>query len=58
MPRVKTRQEIAYEYGISRVTFYRLMKKLDIQISSGLVTPVEQQMVYDALGYPDQVKNS
>ncbi len=52
MQKAKTRQEIANEYGVDRKTLYRWLKKKNIQISSGLVTPKEQDIIYNQLGKP------
>ncbi len=55
MPKTKTRQELAYEFGMSRTTFYRLLKRMNISLSPGLVTPVEQEKIYQKLGNPKSV---
>jgi len=49
----KTRQQIADEYGIDRKTLYRWLKKADIQLSSCLVTPAEQELIYQKFGKPE-----
>ncbi len=49
----KTRQQIADEYGIDRKTLYRWLKKACIQLSSGLVTPAEQELIYQKFGKPE-----
>ena len=41
MNRSKTRLEIASEYGISRRTLQRWLKKEKIEVTKGLVTPVD-----------------
>jgi DNA invertase Pin-like site-specific DNA recombinase len=43
---------MAIEYGVSRTTFYRMLKKKEITLSRGLVTPNEQRKIYEKLGYP------
>ncbi len=48
----KTRQEIAQEYGISRKTFYNWLKREDISLQNRLVSPKEQQLIYETLGNP------
>lgn len=50
--RAKTRQEIALEYGISRRTLHRWLKQENITLSSRLVTPKEQEMIYERFGRP------
>jgi len=54
--RAKTRQEIADEYGISTKTFSRWLKKENIVLSSGLLTPKEQKIIYETLGKPENNK--
>ena len=48
----KTRSELAQEYGVCRRTFYSLLKKRNIQLTTGLITPNEQQLIYNKLGKP------
>jgi len=50
--RVKTRQEIAQEYGISRKTFYNWLKREGISLQNRLVSPKEQKIIYEKLGNP------
>ena len=50
----KTRQQIADEYGISRRTLYRLVKRYKIDLPEGLLPPEAVQRVYQALGEPHQ----
>ncbi len=52
MKSAKTRQEIALEYGIDRKTLYRWLKTTGIQLGGHLVTPKEQQLIYQAFGKP------
>lgn len=54
MKKVKTRQEIADEYGISRRTLLRWLKKQNIHLPNGLVTPKVQELIYQHFGYPQQ----
>jgi len=49
---VKTRQEIAELYGISRKTFYNWLKREDICLENRLVSPKEQKIIYEKLGNP------
>lgn len=53
----KTRQQIADEYGIDRKTLYRWLKKADIQLSGSLVTPAEQELIYQKFGKPEVYRN-
>jgi transcriptional antiterminator len=49
----KTRQQVANEYGISRKTLYRKLKKYGITLASqGLLSPEQQQMIYRHMGNP------
>lgn len=49
---VKNRQEIADEYGICRRTLMRWLKKAGITLDNRLITPREQQLIYEKLGHP------
>ena len=49
---VKTRQQIANEYGICRKTFNKLLHQKKIQIEKGLIYPKDQLRIYDELGEP------
>jgi transposase-like protein len=49
---VKTRQQIATEYGICVKTLKKWLKKHDLTIPAGLVTPRDQTRIYEILGYP------
>ncbi|NUO03551.1 MAG: helix-turn-helix domain-containing protein [Saprospiraceae bacterium] len=49
---VKTRQQIADEYGVSRKTLYNWLKREGIAIKNGLVTPKEQRIIYEKFGAP------
>lgn len=52
MYKSKTRQEIANEYGVNRKTFYKMLKRADLNIPSGLITPASQKTIYDHFGHP------
>ncbi len=52
----KTRQEIAAEYGINVKTFYNWLKRANIQLSGGRVTPAEQELIYQKFGKPKQMQ--
>ncbi|WP_439483306.1 hypothetical protein [Cyclobacterium plantarum] len=52
--RAKSRLEIAAEYGISARTLSRWLKNKKIQISNGLVTVKEQELIYKVFGEPDK----
>lgn len=51
---VKTRQQIADEYGISRKTLYSWLKKAEIKLKNSLITPKELQEIYNEFGLPNQ----
>lgn len=48
----KTRQQIADEFGIDRKTFERKLKRADILLPSGHVSPKNQQGIYEHFGTP------
>ena len=51
---VKTRQQIAQEYGISTRTLRRWLLKSDIKLPNRLLGPKEQIMIYEKFGDPNQ----
>jgi len=51
-PLVKTRQQIAVEYGVCVPTLKRWLKKRNVPIPTGLLFPKDQQRIYAALGKP------
>ncbi len=55
----KTREQIAYELGISVTTLWRRLKAHNIQLPKGLVFPQDQERIRAALGYisEDMKKN-
>ncbi len=50
--KLKTRQEIAQEYGIVRETLYRKLKSAGIVLKRGLVNAEDQERIYKILGKP------
>ena len=48
----KTRQQIADEYGISRKTLSRWLKKAEIEVEGYLLSPKDQQIIYQVFGDP------
>jgi len=50
--KLKTRQEIAQEYGIVRETLYRKLKSAGIVLKRGLVSVDDQERIYKLLGKP------
>lgn len=53
----KTRKEIADELGISYTTFWRLIKKLNISLPSGLIYPLKQEEIHKALFKQTELKD-
>ena len=50
--RVKTRQQIANEYGVTRKTLYSWLKKEKIELPQSLISPKEQTVIYNKFGNP------
>ena len=50
--RVKTRQQIANEYGVSRKTLYSWLKKEKINLQRSLISPKDQDEIYNRFGNP------
>ena len=55
--KAKTRQQIAYEYGICSRTLKRWLAAHEIKLSKGLITPKEQEMIYNLFGIPKNNQN-
>jgi hypothetical protein len=53
---VKTKQQMADEYGVCRKTFNKLLEKKNISIERGLITPRDQMNIYNELGTPGVIK--
>ena len=52
---LKTRQQIAAEYGVDRKTLYRWLKAHNIKLRGKyLVSPAEQEVIYRALDLPKE----
>jgi hypothetical protein len=49
---VKTKQQMADEYGVCRKTFARLLVKKNITLGRGLIYPKDQENIYNVLGEP------
>ena len=49
---VKTKQQMADEYGVCRKTFVRLLVKRSIRLERGLIYPKDQESIYNVLGVP------
>jgi hypothetical protein len=53
---VKTKQQMADEYGVCRKTFNRLLLKKRIKLERGLISPKDQMWIYDKLGIPNSTQ--
>ena len=52
MSKVKTRSQLAEEYGISRKTLYNWLKSNKIEVRGGQLTPLDQKKIHDKFGQP------
>jgi hypothetical protein len=50
---VKTKQQMADEYGVCRKTFNKLLLKKNIKLGRGLICPRDQAIIYNELGLPN-----
>ena len=48
----KSRQELAKEYGVDRKTFAKRLKRQQIELPGGLLSPDWVEKVYEILGDP------
>ncbi len=55
--KVKTRQEIASEYGITVKTLKHSLKNKGIILPQGCVFPNDCQRIYEALGPPSEFQS-
>jgi len=53
---VKTKQQMADEYGVCRKTFNKLLAKKHIKLERGVISPMEQLKIYRKLGIPNSQK--
>jgi hypothetical protein len=53
---VKTKQQMADEYGICTKTFDKLLRKKRINLDRGLIYPKDQLMIYSTLGIPESIQ--
>lgn len=49
---VKTKQQMADEYGVCRKTFNKLLLRRNMRLKRGLISPLEQMQIYNVLGEP------
>jgi hypothetical protein len=52
----KTKQQIAFEYGICIKTFNKWLKDRNLNFPRGLITPKDQESIYKSLGFPNNSK--
>ncbi|MCB0572439.1 MAG: helix-turn-helix domain-containing protein [Phaeodactylibacter sp.] len=55
MSNVKTRAQIAREFGISRKTLYNWLKEEKLPIKGRLLSPKEQKEIYEKFGAPENL---
>jgi hypothetical protein len=53
---VKTKQQMADEYGVCRKTFNKLLLKKQIKLDRGLISPKDQMNIYSELGPPNGIE--
>jgi hypothetical protein len=53
---VKTKQQMAFEYGVSRKTFHKLLLRRQILLDRGLIYPKDQENIYKELGVPESTQ--
>jgi hypothetical protein len=53
---VKTKQQMADEYGVCIKTFDRLLRKKQIRLERGLIYPKDQLNIYNELGLPESIQ--
>jgi hypothetical protein len=53
---VKTKQQMADEYGVCRKTFNKLLLKKRIKLDRGLISPKDQLNIYAKLGVPNSIQ--
>ncbi len=55
MPVYKYKKEIVAEYGCARKTLYNKLRNNNLIIDRGLLSPAQQKLIYECLGYPEGV---
>ena len=53
---VKTKQQMADEYGVCRKTFNKRLHRKQIKLDKGLIYPKEQGIIYKKLGIPNSIQ--
>jgi transposase-like protein len=54
----KTREAIAGEYGVCPRTFRRWLKRANVKLPSGNLTPKYQDLIYETFGFPRILKQT
>jgi len=55
---VKTRQEVADEYGICEKTLVSRLEAAGVILDPGIIFPKTLKIIYDTLGMPPNLKTS
>lgn len=55
MPKAKKLSDIAEEYGTCEKTLRNKLRELNVPYKRGYNFPVDQKIIYEALGYPEGV---
>lgn len=53
---VKTKTQMADEYGVCRKTFVKQLKQKQIKLDNGLIYPKDQVNIYNKLGLPSSIE--
>ncbi len=53
-----TRSQLANWYGIHPNTLRNWLQRLGLQLPSGLLSPIDQQRIFEALGDPPAIEDS
>jgi len=54
MGQMKTRKQMASEYGVSVKTFRKYLRKNNIKLPAGNISPKYQEIIYKKLGNPHE----
>lgn len=49
---VKNKSQMAAEYGVCVKTFVKMLKEATMEIKGKIITPLQQEQVYEKLGRP------
>jgi methylphosphotriester-DNA--protein-cysteine methyltransferase len=56
--RCKSRKQLASEFGVDPKTFRRMLKRHNLDVPLGLLTPEWVEKIYQTLGRPTQALSS